>query len=1063
MACVKRGSVIFNSKQQGVELTNVLYCPTLSENLLSVSKLCNSGYKVLFDGQTVSCFKDHVELPKELLWRGVKSKRDGLWRVVSNSGSQALSLTSQSSQEICDDMHSKLGHANVKDVVKFCNDHGIGKIKAEDCSECISCIIGKNKRSSMHPTDNRADRNGSRLHTDICGPLVADINGNQYLITFTDDQSRFTLAFLMKRRSEAIKCFKYVHQKLRNEGICVQSATFGEHKMSQFSLDQSATPVVVQSLRSDNAKEYLSNEFAGYLQDNGIMHELTVPYTPEQNGVSERKNLTIFNKVRTMLIESKLPEQFWGQAALAAVYLSNISPSSSNPQSKSPYEVWSGRLPKSSHLQIFGQHSFVHVPVEKRSKLDRRAVECIFMGYTESTSILRFYDIVRQKLITSNAFTFPKEKRFGVDLAYDSSQNSKAASQETTLQEFTVPLMPPVHHHSSQEATVQILPLSQSQPTEDLDMLQAPQSTAPAMSSSPNNAQPGSTVVVVSDSTPSAPKEIVSRVDPSNIVSGKRVRKQFKALTTKLQRNPQSVREALSGPDRDHYYKAMMKEINGLENRKTWRKVQRQKGDRVIKCRWVFTKKKTAAGDYKFKARLVAKGYSQVSGVDYQETYAPTARTNSLRIMLSKCASLDYEIEQVDAVQAFVVPELKEEIYMEVPEGGLLDCGDDVKLQLLKTLYGLKQAAAEWYNHLMQCLAQPGFVPTEADHCLFYRKEDDALILAHVDDMLLGIKGIDQAQKLKKDIASMIEITDLGPASYFLGLHIERDRQAKTILLHQHRFIAELLEDYQMSLVKPAPTPMDSTVSLSLQDCPQTKEEQELMQDIPYQQVVGALLYTACATRPDISAAVGKVCKFSSNPGQKHWTAVKRICKYLKGTSKLGIQLGGEHGTVIQGWSDADWAGDTDGRKSTGGYLFKLANSPVSWQSKLQNIVALSSCESEYIALSNSAQEAIWLRRLLQEIGWTQDAATLIHEDNQGAIAVINGNKTHSRTKHIDVRHHFIRTCVRDGHLRVVYCPTDLMLADILTKPLPTQKFLALRDMMGMSESVADHGGEQSV
>lgn len=148
-----------------------------------------------------------------------------------------------------------------------------------------------------------------------------------------------------------------------------------------------------------------------------------------------------------------------------------------------------------------------------------------------------------------------------------------------------------------------------------------------------------------------------------------------------------------------------MKEINGLENRKTWRKVQRQKGDRVIKCRWVFTKKKTAAGDYKFKARLVAKGYSQVSGVDYQETYAPTARTNSLRIMLSKCASLDYEIEQVDAVQAFVVPELKEEIYMEVPEGGLLDCGDDVKLQLLKTLYGLKQAAAEWYNHLMQCLA----------------------------------------------------------------------------------------------------------------------------------------------------------------------------------------------------------------------------------------------------------------------------------------------------------------------------------------------------------------------
>ncbi|KAI3631969.1 hypothetical protein MIR68_009805 [Amoeboaphelidium protococcarum] len=736
MACVKRGSVTVNSNSRAFELSNVLYCPTLSENLLSVSKLCNSGFKVLFDGQT--------------------SKRDGLWRVVSNPSSQALFLTSQSSKELCDDMRSKLGHANVKDVVKFCSNHGIGNIKAENCSECISCIIGKNKRPSMHPTDSRAERNGSRLRTNICGPLVAYINGNQYLITFTDDKSRFTLAFLMKRRSEDIKCFKYVHQKLRNEGIRVQSATFGEHKMSQFSLVPSATPLIVQSLRSDNAKGYLSNEFTGYLQDNGIMHELTVPYTPEQNGVSERKNLTIFNKVRTMLIESKLPEQFWGQAALTAVYLSNISPSSSNPQSKSPYELWQAVQAGSACCRMH------------------------FMGYTETTSILRFYDIVRQKLITSNAFTFPKEKKFGVDLAYDSPQTSNPASQETTLQEFTVPLMSPVHN-LSEEAPVQILSQSLSQPTEDLDISQVPHSTAPVMnSSSPHNAQPGSTDVVVLDPTQSAPKEIVSRIDTYNIVSEKRVRKQFKALTTKLERNPQSVREALSGPDRDHYYKAMMKEINGLENRKTWRKVLRRKGDRVIKCRWVFTKKKTASGDYKFKARLVAKSYSQVSGLDFQETYEPTARTNSLRIMLSKCASLDYEIEQVDAVQAFVVPELREEIYMEVAEGGLLDCGDDVKLQLLKTLYGLKQAAAEWYNHLKKCYAQLGFVPTEADHCLSYRKEDDALILAHVDDMLLVIKGIDQAQKLKKDIATMIEITDLGPASYFLGLHIERDRQAKT-------------------------------------------------------------------------------------------------------------------------------------------------------------------------------------------------------------------------------------------------------------------------------------------
>ncbi|KAI3635416.1 hypothetical protein MIR68_006550 [Amoeboaphelidium protococcarum] len=1075
MLCTSKGTVNLTTKQGTIPLKNVFHCPSLKENLLSVSRLCKDGYTMVFSGDKALCFNDfNITKQPPPIWVAESSKYDKLWRIDLSSNSKALSSSSPVGKQIsqCDEMHQKLGHLNIKDTLRVCKELGMD-LRESECSECTVCIQAKSRKPSMSPLERKAERVGLRVHSDICGPLPLDLENNKYLLTFTDDHSRFTFAFLLKKRSDTFKYFQYVHKALAKDGIKVQSSTFSDHSINELDLANRDPTVPIRYFRSDNAQEYLSTEFQDYMLVNGIAHEPTVPYTPQQNGISERKNLTLFNKIRAMLIQSELPERFWGRAALTAVYLTNISPTVANGD-KSPYHVFHGRNPSINHLHTFGEHEFIHIPSEQRGKLDARATEAIFIGYSESESILYFYNLEKRKIERTNGFTFPSTQVFGNRLILS---GKKEEQHEKAPVSFEFEMYP-----RSSSNDPQVVSDSSATHTQSTEMTPG----AISRDIQPQTGSDGNSASLVDeqDSQPleidtpviKAPQDISSRIDPCNIVAGKRIKKariathQCKALIVQHDRDPLSVTEALSGPDRKHWRKAMQRETKGLIARGTWIAVKKNKGDRLIKCKWVFTRKRNDKGQVvKYKARLVAKGFSQVAGVDYQDTYAPTARTNSLRIMVATCASKDYELDQVDVVQAFVIPDLQEELYMEVPEGGLLDCPSDSNLRLLKTLYGLKQAAAEWYKHLCSCLQQLGFLPTASDPCFFHRQSDDAMVLAHVDDMLLGVKGVVAMKSLKEQIKSMLDITDCGQANFFLGLHLERNRLDRTILMHQHQFIAELLEQSDMSYCKPSTIPMEPGLQLSKDDCPQTDYDIEAMKSIPYRETVGALLYAACATRPDISAAVGKVCKFSQNPGVKHWQAVKRILRYLKGTSNLGILLGGHHGTVIQGWSDADWAGDIDQRKSTGGYVFKLSDSPVSWSSKLQNVVALSSCESEYIALANSAKEAMWLRQLMKDIGYKQEEATVINEDNQGSIALVKGGSAHSRSKHIDVRHHFIRYCVQNGDLRIVYCPTEKMIADIMTKALPASKFVELRALLGMATSklyqlpnghnLSDHGG----
>ena len=402
-------------------------------------------------------------------------------------------------------------------------------------------------------------------------------------------------------------------------------------------------------------------------------------------------------------------------------------------------------------------------------------------------------------------------------------------------------------------------------------------------------------------------------------------------------------------------------------------------------------------------------------------------------------------IHQMDVVTAFLNGELEEEIYMRQPEGYVVPGKEHMVCKLRKSLYGLKQASRCWNKALHDHMKQIGFERSPSDPCVYIQRMGSVTVVAvYVDDLILITETSEEMETVKESLKKKFRMKDMGRLHYCLGISIMQDDDDKSIWLHQKQYICNMLKRYGMTEANPALTPADVNVKLVKGDGV-SKEVDPVM----YQSMVGSLLYTAMATRPDIAHAVGVVSKFNSNPTEAHLTAVKRILRYLKGTINLALKYKEDETNSLIGYSDADWAGDLDDRYSTTGNLFLLAGGAVSWVSKKQHVVALSTTEAEYIALSLAAQEATWLRRMLTEFG-ASPGCVILMEDNQGAIALAKNPIAHTRTKHIDIRYHYIREAIQDGTIDVQYCPTDDMNADLLTKPLPKELFQKLRVALGM-------------
>ena len=496
---------------------------------------------------------------------------------------------------------------------------------------------------------------------------------------------------------------------------------------------------------------------------------------------------------------------------------------------------------------------------------------------------------------------------------------------------------------------------------------------------------------------------------------------------------PSNFEEAINSVDREKWISAMKNEMNSLKENETWKLVEKS-NQKVINCRWVFTKKENDV----FKARLVIKGYAQTEGIDYKETFSPVVRFDTVRFLMSIAARQGLKLGKFDIKTAFLYGTLIEEIFMKQPEG--FSDGTSRVCKLLKSLYGLKQAPRCWSEEFTKFLESLGFCRSKADPCLFIYEKDGTIILiaVFVDDGFVVASSIRLIEGLFNNLKKKFQITCTLNVENFLGVEIHRSADG-SILLHQESYAKKVLERFKMLESNSMKTPIEcgwNDKDLSKSAC-----------NVPYREAVGNLMYLAVVTRPDISFAVNVASRALENPTERHWSLVKRIMRYIKGTLDVGL-LYQKSGNFVT-YSDADYAGDCKTRKSTSGMVCMNASAAITWQSKRQQCVALSTTEAEYVSASAATKEIVWMRKLFEDCK-ILNVKYVLHVDNMSAIKLIKNPEFHERTKHIDIKYHYVRNAYKDGVMDVEYINTDEQIADIFTKALSKPKFEYFVHMLGL-------------
>ena len=641
---------------------------------------------------------------------------------------------------------------------------------------------------------------------------------------------------------------------------------------------------------------------------------------------------------------------------------------------------------------MFGSAVYVHVPRDERGKLDPKTKKCILLGYGNVQKGYRVYDHVTRKVSYSRNVKFDERETEGLRFEEEGPVNQPIILDSEKGAE-------------SDEGGIE----------EEIETDADPPAAEPP------------------------PRRAVRERRPVDYYG-------FPQAHITTHQEPTSFEEATACPEGEKWKEAMGKEMKSLNDNEVWELTSLPPGKKAIGCKWVYKVKTNSDGSLeRYKARLVARGFDQKYGSDYDETFCPVVRLESLRTLIALSTQRGLKLHHVDVHTAFLNGTLQEEVYMQQPIGYEKEGEEHLVCRLRKSIYGLKQSSRCWNTALDSHLKKMGFSQSKSDPCIYISGggKDTFYIGVYVDDMILAGKDESKMENVKKELSSKFDIKDLGRLSYFLGMSIVQEQEGMVTWMGQPAYTQKLLTKTGMNDCKPVKTPVDPGQRLV-----KASEDERALDQPLYQSVVGSLMYLATCTRPDIAYAVGMLARFSSKPNRSHWTAAKRVLRYLKGTNDLGILYKGDSG--MQGYSDADWAGDTDDRKSTSGYMFLIAGGPVSWKSRKQNTVALSTAEAEYVALSTATQECMWMQKLLSELGNPPDGPTTILEDNQSSIAMARNPQFHGRAKHIDIKHHFVREQVTNGSIALQYCPTNDMLADILTKGLAQQQYSILRERAGI-------------
>ena len=857
----------------------------------------------------------------------------------------------------------------------------------------------------------------------------------------------------------------------------------------------------IQGLRTDNAKDFLNNNLSSFLTSVGIKHETSCPYTPQQNGLAERKIGDVVDKARTLLIHAHTPMNLWGFAVMTAVHLINRLPSQTlgylSPLKLLEKFFPSVRLNTDLPYKIFGCVAYVRNPTHKHNKWSHKALKGVFLGYFTTQKGYKIYHPITREYMVSKDVVFDERTYYynpdkhptsrdlpNLQLLDTSPPNSlfQDASNDQNYSDIShspppLPLLElSISDNSSSPVDSSVLTRTEPEQTTDLSSPSDPSAvgivpTEPISDSLPTTSDPLPTFPkfyerrrrIFSTAEMSEPQVqsqgdtgllqeggVTPLIDGSDVGWPIALRKGTRSCTkpkTFLLKNtdisiPRTPSEALTS---FHWREAMHEEMKALLQNNTWEIVDLPKGKTPVGCRWVFSLKCKSDGSLdRHKARLVAQGYTQTYGIDYQETFAPVAKLNTIRILISLAVNFDWPLRQYDIKNAFLHGDLKEEIYMNILPG----YGDSTMkgkvCKLKKALYGLKQSPRAWFGRFSQAMKALDFKQCNGEHTLFFKRSSEVLLtllIVYVDDIVITGNDLAEIQSLERHLDQNFQVKRLGSLKYFLG--IEFTRLGDEILMTQQKYVNDLLEETKHTQCRVSSTPIEVNHRLTLDD------KDPKIEIASYQKLIGKLLYLS-HTRPDICYTVNVLSQFMHSPRNSHFQAANQVLRYLKGTPGLGISYRKTGKIDLVLYTDSDFAGSRVDCRSTTGYCTFLGGNLVTWRSKKQSLISKSSTEAKFRAMSKGIDEVMWIRNLLDELKISYIKPIDICCDNKSAICIAHDPVYHDRMKHVNIDRFYIQDHLERGILKTEYVSSKDQCADIFTKGLPVKAMRHLTSKLGM-------------
>nr|KAJ0208804.1 hypothetical protein LSAT_V11C400202500 [Lactuca sativa] len=925
-----------NIKCNNVVFQNVSYVKGLKHNLISISQLCDADYEVHFtkkEGKVVNTDKNIVLSA---------SRKDDIYVLDMFSCDKALIWI----------WHKRFSHLNFKNLSKISNQdlvRGLPKVSIVKDKMCSACEQGKQTKSSFKPKScSSISVPLHLLHMDLFGPIpVLSLGGNKYTLVVVDEFTRFTWVVFLKKKSHA-----------------------AQEIISLIRKNETLTGLKVKQLRSDHGTEFRNSTLEEICDHKGIGQNFSAPRTPQQNGVTERRNRTLIEAGRTLMIHAGLPMSFWAKAVNTACFTHNRS-LIHRTHKKTPYEMLKSRKPDVSFFHVFGCICYILNQRDPRSKFEPKAdKESIHVKFDEES--------YTDEKVTHSSSIFKELLSCPFD-------EVPLAGDEADISDTIVPVPSSLNHDTAARSSNNSLGADETLEAED-----SPTTNDSSVSNSLESAS-------VSEHRYHPVGQIIGNIHDDKIHS------------------------TLQDAD---WIKAMQEELNEFERHKVWTLVPRPSGKTITGTRWVYRNKVDKDGIItRNKARLVAQGFTQIESIDYGETFAPVARIEAIRLFLAYASYMNFIVYQMDVKTTFLNGVLEEE-----PPGFVDKDHSDYVYRLDKAVYGLKQAPRAWYETLTTYLVENGYRRGAIDNTLFIKNKGSDMILVqiYVDDIIFSSPNEILSKEFAEIMSQRFEMSMMGKMTFFLGLEVQQQRSVK----------------YSLSDCKPASTPVSKTDKMH--DDPTGTDVNHSL----YRGMIGSLLYLM-ASRPDIMFGTILCARFQANPKESHLMAVKSIFRYLKGTQNLVLWYPRDSAFELFGYTDSDYAGCNLDKKSTSGGCHFLGNRLISWSSKKQTSVAISTAEVEYVAAGRCCAQLLWIQNQLLDYG-IKFSKTPIYCDNTNAIQITQNPVQHSKTKHIEIRNHFIRDNVEKGKVVLEHVKTSEQLADIFTKALHSQTTAYIIGELGM-------------